>query len=155
MHSQVICKHTFWHSTFELIFLGVLVILRHAWWVKFFPRPSWYYVQPTNQSKRTHIGHTVGVNTSICYNELFWLAPLDPQHLYRLLRGPAVLFFQSWYLLHGWKWIVYVQQSAHVCECTHTPQTIITCLGACYIEVYFSHIYSSDQQAVSNAYFRR
>ena len=107
-----------------------------------FPIPSLAYLQPKNQVKRTHSGLTVAVNASICYNELFWLASLDPQNVYRPLCGPAVIFFQFWYFLPGWKCIVYMQQSTHVYECTHTPQTRIPCLGACYIEVYSSTILS-------------
>ena len=50
-------------------------------------------LNPKNQAKRAHSGHTLAVNTSICYNDFFWLALLDPQNVYRILRGTAVLFF--------------------------------------------------------------
>ena len=120
-----------------------MVHVRHTWWVKMLPRLSWAYVQPKNKSKRTHSDCTVSVNKSICYNNFFWLAPLDPQNVYCLLRGTAVISPRFWYLLHGWNWIVYVQQSPHFYECTNTSQTSIPCLGACYIEVY-SRCFKAD-----------
>ena len=61
---------------------------------KCFSQTKLKFVQPKNQAKPTHSGRIVAVKSSICYNELFWLAPLDPKILYRLLRDPAVLFFQ-------------------------------------------------------------
>ena len=30
-----------------------------------------------------------------------------------------------------------MEQSYHVCECTHTPKTIVICLCACFIELYY------------------
>ena len=45
-----------------------------------------------NQAKRIHSDRTLAINASIFFNEALWLAPLDPQNVYRLLRGPAVLF---------------------------------------------------------------
>ena len=68
-----------WYSNFELIFLGVVVHLRHASWVKMLPRLSWAYVQPKTQAKWNHSGRTVAVTQASVIMNFFGLRRWTPK----------------------------------------------------------------------------